>query len=194
MGVVNTAFVICYLALAKKGLFRALTAAFILWFILSSALVISGFSDFLLSILLFLPSLPISVYIIERVLKVRSEPGRDVIYTHRQLILRGLFTGTIIASAVFLSKIGGPVLGGVFSMFPAMGASTIIVTHLAHGPKFSSAVIKVSVLSGIAIVVYGFAVMYCYPRFGLGWGTLISLIIAMLTGFFVHHSLNKKMS
>jgi uncharacterized membrane protein (GlpM family) len=194
MGAINTAFVLCYLTLAKKGLFRALTAAFILWFILSATLVVTGFSDFALSIIIFLPSLPLSIYLIERVLRIRSEPGREVVYTHHQLLFRGLFTGSVIASAVFLSKIGGPVLGGVFSMFPAMGTSTIVVTHLAHGPKFSSAVIKVSVLSGIAIVIYGFSVMYCYPRFGLELGTIISLIIAMLSGFFVHHSLNKRMT
>jgi len=71
-------------------------------------------------------------------------------------------------------------MGGAFSLFPALFLSTMIITYLEHGWEFSAALMKTFMFgAAVTVPIYGIAVRYSYPAFGLLLGTLLSLVITL---------------
>ena len=109
-------------------------------------------------------------------------------------MIRGILSGSIIAFAVLMAKIAGPLVGGMFSAFPAVIISTMIITHFAHGTKFSIAVLKIIMVSGpVNVVAYAIAARYLYGGLGLIWGTVISFIVSLISSFLVYRFVKRKM-
>jgi hypothetical protein len=92
----------------------------------------------------------------------------------------------VVALSVYFGKIGGPVLGGILSMFPAMFTSLMIITYLAHGPDFSASVMKTAMISGISIVIHSVVVRYTYIPLGLLVGTLVSTLTSFGSGYLIY--------
>lgn len=76
-------------------------------------------------------------------------------YTPAMLAARGLFSGFVIAVAVAMTKAGGALLGGMFAMFPAVFVATLAIAYFSHGPLFSAALMKSSILGAVGVVIYG---------------------------------------
>jgi uncharacterized membrane protein (GlpM family) len=187
IGGINCLFIVAYIFLLRINFWLALSGSLLVWLLFSSALVLIKFSSLTLSLIAYICLLIISYYVVERKLQIKSESGKKIRYTSSIMIFRGLFSGFIIALTVVLAKIGGPLLGGMFAMFPAMFIGTLFITYFAHGASFSSAVMKASILGAIGVVIYGVAVRYTYLPFGLWAGTFISIIISYGGAFLVHH-------
>jgi hypothetical protein len=132
--------------------------------------------------------------IAEKGLKVKSEPGKQMRYTTGIIIFRSLFSGFIIAFAVVITKVGGPLLGGMFVMFPAMFVSMIFMTYFSQGAAFSAAVMKSSILGAISVVVYGIVGRYSYIPLGLIGGTATSILISFGGSYFIHRYLARRTS
>jgi uncharacterized membrane protein (GlpM family) len=110
-----------------------------------------------------------------------------------QIAGRGLFGGFMIAFAVFISKIGGPLLGGIFAVFPAVFIATLIICYKSQGLDFVRALSKTMFISGmITIFVYGVSVRYFYDLVGIAWGTGISYGIAMIFAYILYFIIIKK--
>lgn len=194
IGAVNALFLVVYISLVRTNFFLALGSSFLVWSGLSLFLVLINFSDFLLSIIIYVIVVFLSFFLIEKGIKVKSEPGGKLKSTLQTLFFRGLFCGTIIFLAVILGKIGGPLLGGMFAMFPAMFTGTLLITYISHGSLFSSAMMKVALLSASSVVLYAILVRYSYIPFGLFLGTLVSIFISFSYAFIIHAVLVKKIS
>jgi len=192
IGGINCLFILTYIFLVKINFWLALCGALFVWSALSSWLVAIQFNNFALSLMLYVSLLVISYHIVEKAAKVKSESGRVIRYTVSIMVFRGLFSGCIIVLAVVLSKIGGPLLGGMFAMFPAMFIGTLFITFFSHGASFSSAVMKASIIGAISVVLYGVTVRYTYIPLGLWQGTVISIAVSFGSGFFVHRFITKK--
>lgn len=190
---VENLFALTYLFLVKKNLLIALVCSFIVWFILALGLVYVKFNNFTISIVAYVLSLLLFYWIVEDILRIKSVTGKKIHYTPAIIFLRGLLSGFIIAFVVILGKLGGPLLGGAFSMFPAMYTATLLITYFAHGPAFSSATLKVSIISFISGVVYAIAVRYTYIPLGIIWGTLVSAIISILSSLVVYRVIIKRL-
>lgn len=186
VGGINCLFLLSCVYFVRKNISFALIISLILWAVLSFVLVLIKFNNYATSLFGYTSLLLISFYVMENVLKIRSISGKKITYTPILILIRGLIGGFVIAFSVFIGKIGGPVLGGIFSMFPAMFISTILVTYYSQGALFSSATMKSSMLSGISIVLYSVIVRYSYLPLGLLWGTAISIFISFLCGYFVY--------
>ena len=120
-------------------------------------------------------------------MKIASQERLDVRYTVVQIALRALFGGAVIAFAVLMGKLGGPVLGGVFATFPAVFLSTLIITYRTGGASFSRAVTKALMVSGtISVGLYAILVRYLYPWLGLLYGTSIALVLSWVNGYLVY--------
>ncbi len=192
---VNALFVLVYSLLARYGFWLSLAAALALWFGLSSGLVLLEFDNLVLSLVGFITLLSFSFFILEKKSGIVSEGKKDVHYTSRQLIFRGIFSGTIVAFAVLMGKVGGPLWGGVFSIFPAVYISIIFITHLAHGKSFSLATVKVVMLSGLINVgVYVVTARYSYLHLGLLWGTLLPYLASLCSTSLLYYYVIKKIS
>jgi hypothetical protein len=87
---------------------------------------------------------------------------------------------------VLLSKIGGPLLGGMFTMFPAMFASTILITYFSQGVEFSLATMKSAMLGAVSVVIYSLVVRFTYLPFGIFLGTLTAVAISFSGGYLVY--------
>lgn len=188
-------FTAMYIMLSHYKLYLSIGISLLVWFVLSLSLVLVKFNDFFLSLLGFGILMILSYFIGEKLVKVKSQGKRAMKFTFQQILFRALLSGTIIAFAVLMTKIGGPIVGGVFATFPAVMLSTMIITYIAHGREFSVAVMKVLMVSGgISVVVYASAVRFLYPSFGIIYGTFFSFLISLVSSYLMYFFVSKKMT
>jgi hypothetical protein len=182
----NALFITAYVILLRyKNFYFSISLSLIIWFILSLSLVTMGFDNLLYSIAGFIFLWVFSYLILEKKLNIKSIKNTNFHFTYNQILFRAVFSGLVIAFTVLIARFGGPLFGGVFSTFPAVTLTTMIITYFSKGKEFSSAVLKVIMLTTINIVVYAFAVSYLYLAIGLIWGTLLSFIFSLLSSYLI---------
>lgn len=185
---VNGIFIMIYLTRVRKGLISALATALFFWFIANGFIVWVGFESLLFSTLGWLVLLGFSYYITEHVMQIASRGGIRVPYTLKQIMARGVVSGFIISLAVFVSRVAGPVIGGIFSTFPVIFMSTLFITYRTGGSEFSRAVAKTLMLSGmINVGVYAITAHFSYQHFDLFWGTLFTILVSVMAAFGSYH-------
>lgn len=190
---INSVFIAVYVLLSRFNFYLSVAVSLIVWFLLALALVLLEFDNFVYS-LIGLAVLLLSCYY---VLKkwgpdIEAEGERKTQYTGYQLLLRGILSGAIIAFAVIIAKVGGPLLGGIFAVFPAVMLSVMIITYLAQGKSFSRQTMKVLMVSGaINVSLYGILVRYAYLFVDLVTGTLIAFAISLISTYCVYLFLGK---
>lgn len=181
---VNGLFIVIYLAIVRNGLWIALAAGLVFWFMLNTSIILAEIENLWLSILAWAVTLGAVYFVTEKEMQITSRGGIRVPYTMRQILTRGLVSGFIIALAVFISKIAGPVIGGIFSTFPVIFMSTLAITYHTGGPEFSRAVAKTLMLSGmINVAVYAVAAHFAFAAFGVWGGSGISLLVSVGSGW-----------
>lgn len=184
---INGFFIIVFILTARRGLLPSLLLALLTWFILASVLIAIDIQHFYVSITGWIALVLICFLIIERWLKIPSQMKVRVPYTPAQIIFRGLFGGTIIAFAVLMGKLGGPVYGGIFATFPAIFLSTLVITYRSAGVEFSQAVARSLITSGmITVPIYAILARYLFAWSGLIYGTAIALLLSYCSGYLTY--------
>jgi uncharacterized membrane protein (GlpM family) len=183
----NGIFILVYLLAMQLGLAAGLISALSVWFLLASLLIAAQIDSFALSVGAW-ALLVVGCYLAAEVgMRIPSQVSLEARYTPTQIALRALFGGGVIALAVYISKVGGPLYGGVFTTFPAMFVSTLAITYRSGGVDFSRAVAKSIMVSGmINVVLYAIAVRYLYAWLGLAAGTLLGMAFSTLTGYMTY--------
>lgn len=194
IGAVNAIFLVVYISLVRTGFWLAVASSFAVWGGLSLGLVLLGFKNFPLSLAIYLGVVLISFILVEKGIKIKSKRANKVENTLRTLMFRGLFSGAIIALAVIMGKIGGPLFGGMFAMFPAMFTGTLLITYFSQGPLFSSAMMKVALLTASSVVLYALLVRVTYTPLGLYAGTFVSIVVSFAYAYLIHILLVKRIS
>ena len=95
-------------------------------------------------------------------------------------------SGFIISFIVLISKVIDPKLGGIFSGFPAMFSSTMIITYFSQGPQFSAAIMKSSVFTITSLVLYSILVRFTYNPLGIIGGTIVSILLSFTYAFILY--------
>ncbi len=193
---INAICIMTYVLVTETSFYLSILISLALWFILSLGLVSLNPNNFIYSLVgCILLSIP-SYYILEIKSDISSQGKRDTNFSFPQLLFRGILSGTIITFAVIISKItNNPLIGGIFASFPAVILSTIIITHFAHGRSFSCAVIKALMISAtINGMVYIIAVRYLYLAVGLIYGTMLSYLFSLISGYLTYLLVNSWMS
>lgn len=179
--------------LINRGFIIAISLAILSWFTLAFIAFLIRIENFAFSILVSVVILLFSYYILEKRQKIISVTKLKVSYTFPQIILRACFAGFVISLAVLVAKFGGPILGGIFSAFPALFISTLFILYFSHGVEFTKAVLKSLTLSGlINVVVYTTAVRLLYLSQGLFWGTIFAYTISIVSVFLTYKLLSKR--
>lgn len=186
VGGINCLFLTCYVFLVRRGIWIAILLSLFFWSILSYLLIKIDFNNYTISVIGYCVLFAFAFFLMERVFKIHSVKGKKIKYTSLLVVGRALLGGFIVALAVYLGKIGGPILGGMFSMFPAMFISTMLVTYFAQGPVFSAGTMKSTMVSGISIVTYSVITRYTYIPLGIPLGTLISIVISFGVGVTIY--------
>lgn len=180
---INLIFLVLVSTLAYRSLSFALIVSLSIWGVLTTALYFSNINSIFISTVLYACSLVFCFIYLEKIRKIESHKKVKVHYTKKKIVLRGILAGTVIATAVFLSNINAT-LSGIFSIFPAIFLSTMIITYLEHGPTFTSGFAKSMIFGSQTVMSYVIAVHFLYPKFALIYGTifsfLISLVVAMI--------------
>lgn len=179
---VNGLFILIYLALVHHGLVKSLLTALFIWFVIIAFVIVLGVESALVSFLVWSLSLGTAYYITEHVMHIAHKGGIRVPYTMRQILTRGIVSGLIISMAVLISRLTGPVIGGIFSNFPVIFMSTLFITHRTGGAEFSRAVAKTLMISGMVNVgVYSFTAHFAYQYITLFPGTLIAIAVSIIS-------------
>ncbi len=181
---VNGIFVMVFIFLSRRGLTPALTGALLTWFCLASLLMVLNIRALWISILGWLLLAVGCFLVVEKGMKIVSQGRKATRYTAAQIGGRAALSGTVVAFAVLMSKVAGPLAGGIFATFPAVFLSNLIISYRSGGAVFASAVAKSLMVSGmITVPIYALLVWYFYPRVGLGFGTLIAFLVTAGAGF-----------
>jgi len=189
---INLVFLVLFSTLAYRSTILALFGSLGVWAILSIILYMTSIENIAISISLYVLSLVLTFIFLEKVKRVESHEKVEVHYTKKKILLRGILAGAVIATAVFLSNID-PILSGIFSIFPAIFLSTMLITILEHGPRFTSGMAKSMIFGSQTVMSYVVAVYFLYPKFDIFLGTVCSFFIALAVAM-VLLTLRKKIS
>ena len=191
----NGLFILTFMLLIQRGLWPGLLGALLVWFIQSTLLYLLDIHTFWISLIGWLLLLFFYYGFLEKWMKIPSLGKLRVSYPPSQLIWRTLFGGTVIALAVYMGKLGGPLLGGIFSSFPAMFLSTLVITYKAGGLDFSRSVGKSLLISGlINVPLYEIVVRLLYPAVGLVFGTVLAVLFSLGTGYLTFRFMKARLS
>ena len=194
---INALFVVLYIFLARMTNFvSALVLSIIGWSIIAYFLILVKLNDLIISLIGYLALVLISYFILEKRFNIKSHGKKALKYTVSQLAFRSFIGGSLIFLAVLMAKIGGPLIGGIFSSFPTLTVALIVITYMVHRDKsYTEALLKNFIITGtISVVIFTIAVRYSYPAFGLITGTISSLAISMVVSYLGYRFIIKKMT
>jgi len=101
-------------------------------------------------------------------------------WAFRRAIARAVLGGSVVTLAVLMTDMGGPLIGGIFSAFPAVYLSQLVVLRLAYGKRFDQILGPMAsgmALSGMLNVVT-FAIAFRLLIHGTG--VSVAIVIAFL--------------
>lgn len=190
---INIIFTISYILLARKNHYISLIVSLIIWFLLAyySTLHKVNFTNSLIS---YVITLIISYFILEKRLHIIQKEEKAVGYKKFRLLFRALVAGIVIASSVVLTKISGPLVGGVFATFPALTVALIIIVHKTQSKGFLESLLKNFIILGtINVAVYVIIIKYLYVYTSLVIGTLIAFLISLISAYFTYTLIARRM-
>ncbi|MCW4001519.1 MAG: hypothetical protein NWE93_14915 [Candidatus Bathyarchaeota archaeon] len=186
---VTNLYLLLYAYTSRRGFAAGLLVALLVWLALSTLLVVLGLSSFGVSLICGVGLSAVTFYLFARKLKIPAYEGSGKLYSSRDVVLRGVGAGALVAAAVLLSQIGGPLLGGVAAAFPAMFTSTLIILNHSRGTAFSRSITKPLAYSGILLVIpYGVAAHFLFPAVGAWLGTLLSYLLVIPLAFLSYYA------
>jgi hypothetical protein len=161
-----------YFKTKPKQIIATFLTSSVVWFILAAPFAYFKFSNLIIGCIGFFSIIIISQFILNKALFKESIPR--VKYTKLQILLRALFTGTIIVVVVLLGKLLNPFWGGIFTMFPAATFATLITLNIYYEPQQLFYFMKKAPLGSLSLFIYALVAMITFPKYGLISGTIIS--------------------
>jgi uncharacterized membrane protein (GlpM family) len=187
------AFLLFYAFFAKKGFRLGFSVSLLIWLVISALIAISSLRNFVVSLVGGVLISAAICYVFAERLNLKNFPPEKMHYTTLQHFGRGVLAGSMVLLAVIASQIGGPVIGGIFSAFPAVFTSTLYIVDKSRGTDFSRAMTRPLAVSSILTVIpYCVAVRYLYPSLGIWIGTVSSYAIIVPLAFLAYRLVGHK--
>lgn len=177
---IDTIFLLVFVLLLKYGLVKATLLSLSCWLVLALAAAEIRLENLTLGILLYTIVAVASYLLLELGFHIPSQGKNRKKYTPASLLTRVLFAGSVVAGTTILSIFAGTYWVGLFSTFPAVMLSSMIILTLNQGVDFSRATGKIMVISSTNIVLYALVVFFTYPTLGVVLGTVVSFFAAFL--------------
>jgi uncharacterized membrane protein (GlpM family) len=177
---INSIFLTAFVFLLRMGLVKATAVSLVVWGCCALFFRQLQIESVIVTTIIFGVVMSTSYYILEHVAKIRSVAKRDQKFRVSLIFYRALFAGTVVGSTVIISRFAGHFWTGIFSTFPAVMLTSMVILTRAQGADFARATAKTMILSSGNIVVYAFAVNYLYKTMSLGLATLLAFILAIL--------------
>jgi uncharacterized membrane protein (GlpM family) len=176
---INLIFLMLFAVFAYKSFKLAIVGSLGVWAILSTFLFYSSLSILPIALMIYVIALASTFFILENGVKISSIGRRKVRYSSLKIIMRGMIAGFIIAVSVVLSNLSA-ILSGIFSVFPAIFLSTMIISYREHGPDFVGGMAKSMIFGTPSVTSYAVSIYFLYPRIGLVWGSITAYCIGIL--------------
>jgi len=175
---INTGFLFIFIASARLGPFKAMGLSLAGWLLLT--LLVMGLppAGLLTGSILYYVFTALAFMIVEYPLRVRSVPKQAIRFRWQTFVLRALFAGSVVATAVALSRIAPPYLTGIIASFPAVMLSTMTILTKVRGAAFASATGKVMLISMSSVIVYAAVTQALFVPLGVALGSLIAYLSA----------------
>jgi hypothetical protein len=161
----NAVFLIIYSIFVRRGLVIGIAISIFIWSCLQGLLVISRIDSFLVSLIGWFLIFVISYLILVKSLRIKLYAKLPADTKYHQIVWRAIFSGSMIAFAVILSRFGGPLLGGIFAAFPSVYISTLIISYRVGGINFSRSLVTPLMISGLInctvfITIFRYIIFY----------------------------------
>jgi len=177
---INVVFLFFLSILLYRSIYLAIVVSLTVWVFLSALLFILGMENIFISLAIYAIALVSTFMVLERIKRVSSTGSVEIHYTPMKIVFRGLLAGTIVAIAVSLSNIGAAI-SGIFSVFPVIFLSTMLISTREHGPDFAAGIAKSMIFGTPSILSYVTAIYFLYPACGIFFGTIYALCISIIT-------------
>ncbi|PVZ70226.1 hypothetical protein [Pelagibaculum spongiae] len=96
----------------------------------------------------------------------------------KTLFFRASIATLTILLITGLAELLGPTRAGLLAAFPISFFPLMLILHISHGEQALAATIKHYPDGLGALVVYCFSVSWLYPIIGIGWGTIVCLLLS----------------
>lgn len=146
------------------------------WFVLAIPIVLFKFNHLLIGILGY------AIFILIAHLLLRRKNYHKAIilnYTTKQKIGRAIFIGFSVFIVVLLGKTLNPFWGGIFTVFPAVLSSLLIILHWYYNSKNLFPTVQKVPIGSLSSFMYAITVMLAFPKFGFILGTLFAYIVSL---------------
>jgi len=175
---INLIFLLIFALLSQRKIPIALAGSLLGWTVLTSLIYYSNVTSIVVSLVVFLFCFLFTFFILDKKKKITSQDTIKVHYTPLKLLGRSLVAGIVIAIAVTFSNVG-TILSGIFSVFPAIFLSTMLISLKEHGPQFTGAMAKGMIYGSPSVVSYAVGIHFFYPLVGILIGTISAFVIAL---------------
>jgi hypothetical protein len=174
---VNVVFLLLFALLAHRSTTVAVSVSLSVWTLFSFFLFFFDLQNILASFLIFLSGFLVAMIVLEQRKKTPSIGRVHTHYTPLKIILRGLFAGIVIGTAVLLSNVGA-VLSGIMAAFPVIFLSTMLISMRAQGAAFAAGIAKSMIFGSPSVTAYAVAIFFLYPLVGVAFGTIVAFILS----------------
>jgi hypothetical protein len=176
---INICFLAIFAILINKSIYLAFFSSLSIWIIFSSLLILINLNNILISIAIYVISLLIALILLENIFKIKSIQNERIKYDPKKIAFRGILAGVIITVAILLSNIG-PIFSGIFSVFPAIIISTMLISYKEYGSEFASGIAKSMIIGISSVALYATAIHFTYQHFDIVIGSIISYCVSLI--------------
>lgn len=173
----------------KWGIVLAYIRAILVWALITFPLIFFNIKNILFSLGLSALFISVSIYYLHRFTHQKLSKSK---HTKKEFLFRSFIAGSVIAFAVFLGKVLGPLWGGVFASFPAAFSSSILLLERKHGIKFASSVARTMPYGSISNVVFVLVFYFIVPLLGISLGTMISYTSSIIIAYLLNQYVLKR--
>ncbi|MCP5106707.1 MAG: DUF3147 family protein [bacterium] len=188
---IDTLFLMVFILVVRRGLIKAVLLSLSTWVVLAVSAQKLHLSDIVVNIVLYV-LVAVAVYVfLEYGVNIPAKGKSRKKYSMSSLLSRALFAGGVVAGTTVISSFAGTYWVGLFSTFPAVMLSSMVILTISQGMEFARATGKIMVLSSTNIIVYAIGVSLTYPVLGVIWGTLVSFAMAFVWVLLLHPVIQK---
>ena len=185
-------FLLSYAVLARYGFKTAIGSSLGLWFLLSGHEAYFQLRSFPVSIIAVISVFSATFFIFRARLKLQYVIGTRQKFSALTFLEHIIVGGAVVATAVSLSQILSPAVGGTFAAFPGVFSLTLTFTYRSEGGmKLSRSMTKPLMISAFGVAFpCSILVGQFYSYLGLYLGTIVALVgvvpLTLLAYFLIH--------
>jgi len=187
---INVLFLVIFAILINKSLQFAFFVSLSVWILLSFLIFIINLNSIYISVSIYLISLISALIILKKKKKIKSIKNIDFHYNKKKIAIRGIVAGIVISIAILLSNIGA-IISGIFSVFPAIIISTMLISYREYGPNFAAGMAKSMIIGISSVTAYAVAVHFLYPIYNIILGSILSYFASLSITFMLLAIRNK---